>query len=113
MKSMKIFILFVAVLVLTSCSRRVNQLSAYSDLSPQESFLIIENQTSGTFASDMKIFINGNYVMNLPPGGRTEGIIMPAGQTFTIEGQSSDGSMLWPKKVVTKSAEGMIVALGK
>ena len=114
MKNQKVslFVFVLGLFLLTSCGQQMHPFSA--NVQPLEgSYIIIQNSTDGIYASDMRVFINGQYVQNLAPGASTVSIPMLPNQTYSVEGQSSDGIKLWPKSIDLAKGEEVVVMLGK
>lgn len=55
-------------------------------------YIVAINSTDGLEAEAMKIYIDGKYIGEIPPGGESVGVMKPAGKVYEVKGITASGA---------------------
>lgn len=55
-------------------------------------YIVAINSTEGIEAEAMKIYVDGEYIGEVPPGGESARISKPAGKIYEVKGQTTSGA---------------------
>ena len=56
-------------------------------------YIVAVNMTQGIEAEGMKVYIDGQYKGDVPPGGESPRIALPAGKTYEVQGKTQSGAV--------------------